>query len=493
MSTGAEDERAETPAEEGPPADHMVLYGAAEGNNISWSQTLGAFISPSRAAVLDPPHSALLLRKYIVVTGPRLAAAWGDDNPLMSRVLPIAYTDDLVMHCLMALGGTVLPSSSERQQQQDEEGLRQGQSDDVAAAGGGVLSTAAEKHYACVLRAVRVALQQQDLRPGDTDKVLRILLVLILMAHYEALASSTCATGGIFPHLRAGRQLISWLRQPAYAPATADARHTLGYLLELYTYLVVVNMVGPRDMVPSRTVIAAPDADDADDGPIFRDLYGSLSGHESFGMLFTGCHSLFELIPPITQFAARRLAEQQQGQRALAPSSPPGNESSSSCRAFYSRTRAFIAAWAQPPPEKPLHPMWAARWVAIGETYRHALHIFLETAMLGSDAPEPDFKETMQTHALALGAAVLDNDVLSSVFATVILWPVMVMGSVLATAELRELLLINMRAEYTTWNSVRGADLLELMWADQNDDPRCYGPYGLYLTMRKHGIDLCIC
>jgi hypothetical protein len=66
------------------------------------------------------------------------------------------------MHSVMAMGGTNLCSRKD---------------------GNAQLRAATESHYACVLRGVRLALH--DLRPEDTGKALRILSVLMLIAHYE--------------------------------------------------------------------------------------------------------------------------------------------------------------------------------------------------------------------------------------------------------------------------------------------------------------------
>jgi hypothetical protein len=93
---------------------------------------------------------------------PTMTTWSGAGNACLSSVLPIAYVDDLVMHGIMAMGGTHLCSGKAANVQ---------------------LKAATESHHACVLRGVRLALH--DLQPGDTGKALRILSVLMLVAHYE--------------------------------------------------------------------------------------------------------------------------------------------------------------------------------------------------------------------------------------------------------------------------------------------------------------------
>jgi hypothetical protein len=108
------------------------------------------------------PCSGLLLSHYITETAPTMTTWLGAGNSCLSSVLPIAYIDDLAMHSVIALGGAHLCS---RKTDNTE------------------LTAATKCHYAFVLRGVRLALH--ELQPEDTMKVLRILLVLVLVAHYE--------------------------------------------------------------------------------------------------------------------------------------------------------------------------------------------------------------------------------------------------------------------------------------------------------------------
>jgi Fungal specific transcription factor domain len=107
--------------------------------------------------------SGLLLSHYITETAPTMTTWLGASNSCLSSVLPIAYIDDLAMHSVLALGGAHLCS-------------KKADNTEVMAA--------TKSHYDFVLRGVRLALH--ELKPEDTMKVLRILLVLVLTAHYEA-------------------------------------------------------------------------------------------------------------------------------------------------------------------------------------------------------------------------------------------------------------------------------------------------------------------
>ena len=139
----------------------VALRYGADTTAVSWSTHHDSFVGPSKPMFLTPV-SGLLLRHYIAEGGPRLTVTTSPHNVGMTSVLPLAYMDDLVMHSILAIGGTMLA-------------LKQ--------ADPGPLETATESHYACLLRGVRSALQ--DLQPQETTKVLRILMVLVLTATYE--------------------------------------------------------------------------------------------------------------------------------------------------------------------------------------------------------------------------------------------------------------------------------------------------------------------
>jgi len=254
----------------------------------------------------------------------------------------------------------------------------------------------------------------------------------------------------------------------------SDARYIFGYLLEIYTYLVLANSVMPYGIMDSRHVPY--------DG-VIDNFVSTLSTYDTFGIMFAGCHELFELIPAISRFAAQRLKEEEQA---------PTAASLSNSDAFYTSTHARIRDWQQGPPSATDADCVPKR-LAIGETYRHALFIYLETAMLGT-ARLPASAEVhtrLHEHLAHIKDAVESQDLVTSTFATILLWPMIIAGSVLVPGNERELLAQGLRmAQYANCTSIQTAELLELMWADE--DPRSFGPYGLYLAMERHGINLCL-
>jgi len=140
-----------------------LTSGEDNSSPIVWSELLGSFNSLPLKLSLTTPHSSLLLQHYLVELGPSMAPAPLKRNPFVSLVLPLAYSDELVMQCVVALGGAGL---SFRQQSEDP-----------------VLKSSTTVHYYCVVKSLRLALQNLDTK--DTGKILRILLVLILIANFE--------------------------------------------------------------------------------------------------------------------------------------------------------------------------------------------------------------------------------------------------------------------------------------------------------------------
>jgi hypothetical protein len=82
--------------------------------------------------------------------------------------LHTAISDDLIMHSLLALSGIHYSGYDNI-----EEGL---------------VSRATWSHYAAVVRSLRTELASFGAGPEDSIKTLRLLVVLIILCHYEVCA-----------------------------------------------------------------------------------------------------------------------------------------------------------------------------------------------------------------------------------------------------------------------------------------------------------------
>jgi hypothetical protein len=132
---------------------------------VTWSPSLRCFTGQTRAMYLTP-YSGLFLSHFMAELGTLLAPVPQQSNPFFTTILPLAYTDDLLMHCLMALSGAHM--SSHDQQTRPE------------------TQNAIARHYAGIVSSLRTALP--DLKAQETEKVLRVLLTLILLAYYEVVS-----------------------------------------------------------------------------------------------------------------------------------------------------------------------------------------------------------------------------------------------------------------------------------------------------------------
>lgn len=270
--------------------------------------------------------------------------------------------------------------------------------------------------------------------------------------------------GNIVKHLEIMRHLIDRIL-PFHNTVNAGVdEESFGFAIEVYNYLICCNTLTPTGLATKRQLPS----------DTIRDGYFESS---TFGIMFAGSHELYRLIPLVSQLAALRLSEE-----------PTTLEASSGLLLMYEGILAQVNSWNLPdlvrPNESPQdHEL--RRHAA--DTLRHGLHIYLEAAIAGSwvDKQSRDRMEShmrqMFTHTRVLMA--------SRQYVASMLWPVMIAGSCITKQPAQEVLLAALRDGFFQMRQLEViAQLLTLLWEDS--DPRSYGPYGLYLTMEKHGINL---
>lgn len=151
-----------------PPPDLTVLDVESDGQDetpeaiIKWQPALSSFISAERAVVLTP-SSLLLLQHYLDATSTFLVAKPWSSNPFVTVVLPLAYSDDLLMHSVLALSGTHLS-------------FKKGGDLDI--------QLATRQHYSLLLRNLRSIFASESAH-DDVRRTLRLLLVLVILCHVE--------------------------------------------------------------------------------------------------------------------------------------------------------------------------------------------------------------------------------------------------------------------------------------------------------------------
>jgi hypothetical protein len=128
---------------------------------VLWSLGSGAYFGVEKAVTLTPT-SCVLMQHYLTNTCSRLATTPDLLSPFLTHLVPLPCVDDLLMQTVLAVSGTHLsfkqPGNCEVQR-------------------------ATELHYSVVLRSLRAAFQ--DIDSGNGEKISRLLLILLILCHFE--------------------------------------------------------------------------------------------------------------------------------------------------------------------------------------------------------------------------------------------------------------------------------------------------------------------
>lgn len=295
------------------------------------------------------------------------------------------------------------------------------------------------------------------------------MLLKALLIAVKAISGNT--TGIIFNHLRASRHLILSLlahqSKEIYQPIVN--RETLGLTIEIYAYLDACNTFTPHGLDLNRTLPL--------DG--FITSVAALESSPTFGVLFAGSHELYQMVPLVSLLASRRLVEEDAGCSVPSPA----------LCAMHDEIHSRLASWKMPTvaaADESADDYNLRRQAA--EALRHALHIYLATALAGMTVIDPGVLAYVSQHVRAVFTATASL-VAARRYVATMLWPVVIAGSCMSSTAGQELLMGELRGG---WFQMRQLEmvgqLLSLLWEDP--DPRAYGPYGLYLIMKKHGLNI---
>ncbi|ETN44673.1 uncharacterized protein HMPREF1541_10343 [Cyphellophora europaea CBS 101466] len=417
-----------------------IVQHAGTRQSVELSRPVSILHTETQRACGLTPQSVTLLGHYLRDTASFLAMTSLRDNPYVTVLMPLGYTDDILMHGLLALSGALLT-------------YRQPGNVDLA--------NATRLHYGKLISGLRG--EFVDLENDDLEKKERLLRISLVACHYEAVSGDTHGT--FFAHLRASQTLVHQL-PPKYAPDLLH-RSTMGLSMETLTYLMICNTITPSGFAADCTM------------PL-NDFFASLDDSlPTFGALFAGAHELYRMIPDVSLLASQRLTEETAG-----PIHP-----SLSLKSAHDSLHQRITCWTMPPP--PLDDNtddWEHKRNS-AEAYRHALHIYLATALSGSTVSDPAVKSHIEQHIIRVFKYVVQ--LVASQYTATLLWPTVVAGSCMTKASHREALVSGMSGDRWRMRQVKVlVDVLQLLWDDP--DPRAYGPYGLQLIMEKHGIKISI-
>ncbi|KAH7403085.1 fungal-specific transcription factor domain-containing protein [Cadophora sp. MPI-SDFR-AT-0126] len=396
---------------------------------------------------LAKPASRLLFDHYRGKTAGKLGGITGPDNPFVACILPLAEGDSLVMHSVLALSGAHMINGNN--------------SVDV--------TSSTWIHYGLAVRGLKHELTKTAVT--DHADTARLLVTCLLLSHVEIIAGNF--HGAVFHHLRASRHFALSLAKEFTKKSDSDIR---GFLLELYTYLALINNVTLNLESEARLISFDP----------FMFSLNSLEGSSSFGVMFGCAHELFELIPRICELGVECHKDKL------------GVFSSSRGAYHYVVLEGKISAW-RPPLRNGLQ--YPGDLLAAAEIYRRALLIFLHTTFYGPRVTDPLLRSSVNdvidavvpVFGQMLEWLTLDENgrTCEPAIATTMLWPLTIIGSCMVEPDHRQYLrTILTTSQYEMQSLSCVMNLLDWLWEDPND--YAYGPYGLEMVMKKRKINICI-
>lgn len=144
--------------------ENEVLRDAANDMDIQWNQSLRSFVfsNKSRASSLLP-SSPILLQHYLTETISITTPKPAHSNPFLTYLLPLAVSDDLLMNSVLAMSGAHLCFKNKSSLD---------------------IYKTTWRHYSLVLSNLRNE-NFSSLVLEDSEKCLRLLLVLLILCHVE--------------------------------------------------------------------------------------------------------------------------------------------------------------------------------------------------------------------------------------------------------------------------------------------------------------------
>ncbi|KAH6867790.1 fungal-specific transcription factor domain-containing protein [Thelonectria olida] len=429
--------------DEGPPLHGDDSSPVAADVSITasiWNRSLGSFLDSRRSCTLTQV-SPLLLQHYVTTTATMLPMPL-KENAFLGQIIPIASVDDMVMHSVLAVSGAHMNFRNTSPKSIQEATL---------------------DHYSSLVHQLLV--EVSALKTSRVDKLARLLLVLVMLCHFEAISGSN--QGAMFRHLDASREIIVEIqsRQPT-EPLESDSATHFGLGLELYAYLTVANCLTPYGLLQER--MFSLDS--------FITSLNSLTIYSTFGTMFAGLHDLFVLIPQISLLFSHRLMEQESG----IP------DPTSACVELHGKLRRYLQDWKllHNDPDSPSSSSCHEGSLSqVSKIFQLGIEIYLIAAMEGSSVLNPKIVCQFQSHIDAVYDFGFDLD--CSQWSATLLWPIIISGSCTIQKRQQENLSKALNeSRYRMNHSIRTIELLSRLW--DNPDPLVYGPYGLYLTISQH-------
>ncbi|CAM1504158.1 Fc.00g017490.m01.CDS01 [Cosmosporella sp. VM-42] len=382
------------------------------------------------STLLREPRSKRLLHHYLHRTNKVMAGCHGDRNPYVTELIPMAMSDELVLHVLLACSGI-----------------------HYAGLAGTPVDEVTWMHYGQAIQAQKFGLTQ--LARGKDDGVVALVVTAVLLCIIETFRVDAGATP--LHHLRAARVL---LHKALKLPENLLSRDTRAFLIERYTYTITLAHISMGSESDEWVL------DDAETlFPMMQVEPPNVPGAISQG----GVHELFQLIPKVAVLARQHRAEKERG---IAPIETTFK---------YLSLQHTISSW-RPTGKDENHDHDLC-----GILYQQALVVYM-AASFGDQGHESSGYCAPVQEAFDKFMPFLASIPLDAAIATTMCWPLAVFGTCARTLEHQQIIGDKLEAlsiEYSS-RSVRDTKLLlERIW-DENNGWEA-SPLSLEDIMKKEG------
>ncbi|KAE8419840.1 fungal-specific transcription factor domain-containing protein [Aspergillus pseudocaelatus] len=380
------------------------------------------------------PVSSMFLAHFVAETSRCMTTVGPEKNPFLTHILPLAFSDELILHSLLAFGGAHL----ERKQSSPE------------------IKACVCRHYGRVIHLLTGIISRKSSESYEWLRALLALLILYLIGVFNPLQDE-----GAIMHIRAGKQVVCQLLSTS--SKTSSSRTLCGLTFELYAYVA---------LVASPTPYTNGTESELDTRTSLLPSWDIIRNYGIFGIIVSPIYQCLEVIPRVVALCIRRQAEM------------TFNECSAESWAEFDSIIGMIETieFADDVLAATLDPEHGPS-LSISAVYRHALTIFAYDAMwcgtLTGDESRLSIVREHALHALALIPTLIDTH-----FRNILLWPTIVVGSCLLKEEERDILrsLLSHKAPISAVTKMKA--MLESLWAENN--ALYFGPYGLQKHMRSH-------
>ncbi|KAL3294100.1 C6 transcription factor [Colletotrichum asianum] len=368
-------------------------------------------------------ESRNLFHHYVHRTNKVMAVCQGNRNPFLAELVPMAMSNDLILHALLALSGV---------HQADLAGLP--------------VDQLAWVHYGQAIQGQKFGLTL--MAQGDKEPIVPLLVTAIILCATETFRLNAGAQA--LSHLRAVRVL---LRHASSLSNSQLGPETRAFLRERYAYIMTLAHIS-----------MGPESDHWVQEDIAQLFPKSQAEPEN--QLMSGCvHGLFGLVPMVSVVARRTRDELRRGMGL--------GEATIECW----RLRSIISSW-QPGSDDEVYSL-------CGRLYRQTLLVYLESALESEPGGLSTHGSGLSLTERTLEGFVrfLETVPVDSPISTSMCWPLAIFGSCARSTEHRNIIsrrLEELSLTYAT-QSVRDTQrLLEMIWEQKDPDmvsPLCFADF----------------